>query len=285
MKNATKMLLAVCVVSLLVAATAQAATVTVQQGVDQGDGNGVYAGTDDTSLWTDGAGNTHRNYGARTYLFAGDPYANGPAGTNRIGRPMMRFDLSGVISGATSVSSISLKLKEDGGVTTKGSGTINIYRIAAANAAWVEGTGNSTPDLAGTADWSHLSHDDTDWAGSAGLSTAGTDYVATLLGSISFDATVGATYTVNLAASDAALRLSLIQEWSGTQANNAGLLFIADTDVAGGGGSNTEGLVVASAENATLSFRPELTVEYVPEPATMSLLGIGGLLALVRRKR
>jgi len=278
MKYTSKMLLVVCV-SLLVAATAQADIVTVQQGVSG------YAGTDDNSVWAHQNGGTDvqgdNNYGGRNYTFLGDPFGGVTGVPGGEGKGLLRFDLSNEISTLQSVSGISLTFKESGNSTSRGTGTINIYRIAAANSAWVEGV-NQAAAATGESTWKNLAHPGTAWAGSVGLGTAGTDYVNTLLGSFTFDNTQGATYTVDLATGDAALRLSLIQEWSGTQANNAGLLFVID-----GASTNPKGgLSLASSEDGTASFRPKLEVDYVvPEPATMSLLGIGGLLALVRRKR
>ena len=205
-KFTSKMLLVVCV-SLLVAATAQADIVTVQQGVSG------YAGTDDASIWAHQNGGTDvqgdNNYGGRNYIFLGDPFGT----TTGEGKGLLRFDLSNKISTLASVSSISLTFKESGNRDSTGSGTINIYRVAAANSAWVEGV-HQAAAATGECTWKNLAHSGTPWAGSVGMGTAGTDYVNTLLGSFTFDGSENGTYSVDLATGDAALRLALIQEWS-----------------------------------------------------------------------
>jgi hypothetical protein len=48
--------------------------------------------------------------------------------------------------------------------------------------------------------------------------------------------------------------------------------------------TSDRGYGIATKENATEAYRPMLEVTYIPEPATMVLLGLGGLLA-VRRKQ
>ncbi len=245
---------------MLVAVTAQADVVTVQQGVDG------YTGTDDATVWAHQNGGTDvqgdNNYGGRNYTFLGNPFGSGLTGAE--GKGLLRFDLSSEISTLSSVSSISLTFKESGNRDSVGSGTINIYRVAAANSAWVEGTSQGAAST-GECTWKNLAHASTPWAGSVGLGTAGTDYVNILLGSFTFDGSEDGTYTVDLAAGDAALRLALIQEWSGTQANNAGLLF----DIVGA--PVDSGLNLASSEDGTVSFRPELTVDY-SQVATIGLL-------------
>lgn len=49
-------------------------------------------------------------------------------------------------------------------------------------------------------------------------------------------------------------------------------------------GTEGRGYGLATKENATAAYQPMLQITYIPEPATMVLLGLGGLLS-IRRKR
>jgi len=69
----------------------------------------------------------------------------------------------------------------------------------------------------------------------------------------------------------------LVAQWySGALDDNQGMVLFGDT-------SQTAGLYWSS-EHPTQELRPQLVIDYTPEPATMSLLALGGL-ALIRRRR
>jgi hypothetical protein len=147
---------------------------------------------DDTCIVQDGGANDN-NFGGRNELLTSNSSTSGS--NRRFG--LLRFDVSSLAGQFASIDSITLKLRlRNGGgraVPTTGQ-TLDIFRIADANAGWVEGTGTSTPTpdpgvtVPDTASYRAKS-DNADtalrvaWAGSAGLNTADTDYFPTAMGS------------------------------------------------------------------------------------------------------
>jgi hypothetical protein len=166
-------------------------------------------------------------------------------------RGLIEFDLSGILSSNTcTASTLYLYHRVQG---TAFAFTISAYSIAAANAAWIEGTQNAAQASSGEPCWGALAADGaggvtTAWAGSAGLSTSGTDYEADALGSFSGDRAdeAGAEYST-------ALTTSRVQGWFGAVNTNYGMVL---THTSGNNGS------IASSDHATASYRPKLTVEY-----------------------
>lgn len=120
---------------------------------------------------------------------------------------LMHFDLSSVDSGSiTSAASITLT-----NGWSMGGVSISFYGLASANADWRNANNPEAPT------WNHKRKDNaTAWAGSAGCSTAGTDYINTLLCTFSeSSAWSGAkTHSFN---SDG---LTVIDDWYGETSNS-----------------------------------------------------------------
>jgi hypothetical protein len=191
------------------------------------------------------SGYAPRNSGALTFV-----YSNYVAN-------LFRFDLSSVSSSAT-VSAGTLGLTKINAAGTNAAASHNIYKITDANGDWVEGTGNfSANAAAGQCCYNAKVADGsggvtTAWAGSAGLGTAGTDYVNTKLCADLAHNRTDAQYTVHKFTfnSDG---YAVLQSWCGDATNN-GLLVKKIS-----GGDDTQW---GTAEHATESYRPVLTVTY-----------------------
>lgn len=188
-----------------------------------------------------GGASAAKNYGASTYLF----------GITGGERTLLYFSLAAVPAGAI-CSSATLTLYQAGAGPSKAF-TLTAYAIAAANTGWAEGTKNAATAGAGEPCWNAKAADGaggvtTAWAGSAGLSTAGTDYVALALGSTSGNRAdiSGTGYAISLTPAS-------IAAWFGADTNNHGLLVVPSADTG----------VIASSDHATAAYRPKLVIEYL----------------------
>lgn len=193
--------------------------------------------TGDVALWSGGG---TLNLGADTIVLSGSST-----------RGLLRFDLSSIPATATCISA-TLQLTQVGTSGYTDPFTVTVRQISAANAAWIEGISNGLAQ-AGEPCWNALAADGaggvtTDWAGSAGLSTSGTDYETTALGTFGgyLNDANGTNYT-------AALLVSRVQGWFGSPNTNYGILL---TSITYGVGQ------LASREHATAAYRPKLTVVY-----------------------
>lgn len=164
---------------------------------------------------------------------------------------IMRLNLSAIVAAAICLTA-KLYLYKNGDASNT-TNTVSVYSIAAANAAWVEGTGDIRLAAAGEACYEALAADGaggvtTAWAGTAGLGTADTDYempaIGSMTGNWSGDA-VGTEYIIDLTA-------ARIEGWFGASNTNYGLLLK----------SSNGALKVGSAENGTTGYRPKLVVTY-----------------------
>ncbi len=250
----------------------------------------VFTVVDDTTLVQDG-GADDNNFGGRNELIASQT----TSGNNRR-LSLLRFDLSSLAGQFTSIDSVSLELRLNTGRAVPTTGQIlDVYRIAEANAGWVEGTGLSSAANDGvtvpdTVTWRALS-DNADiaqrvnWAGSAGLNTAGTDYFNTAMGSTSaFTAgayAAGDVITITLTASGFTLE-EMVNDWAADAATSAGL-------VIRGRFTNTNNQIFFDSNETVLAgAQPaRLTINYtpVPEPAAPVMILVLAGLGMVRRRR
>jgi hypothetical protein len=187
--------------------------------------------------------NSQRNYGASVSCY---PYENQAA-------PIMSFDLTS-INGGSICTAVVLKMTRLN--TNVNSRLFIIYSIASGNSGWIEGTKAGQTAGSGEPCWNAKEADGsggvtTAWAGSAGMSTAGTDYETTVLmkryitsedkqyGQISFEFN--------------AAGVARIEDWFGSPNTNYGFILrpitYGDT-------------ILALSEHTTASYRPVLSVTY-----------------------
>jgi len=176
--------------------------------------------------------------GEDTLLASGSPNTNFATATNLepadccgglFGHGLLRFNLSSIPSGSTITSMI---LNLTGSVVT--GSVIEVYRLLPANRNWTENeaTWNKQNNALGIS-----------WAGSAGASTAGTDYSSAVMGNFT------------LTGSDTTHSMVLdLTEAQAMFVNNAGMLILTTT-------LGTDNLVYSS-DTGTAAFRPKLIVTY-----------------------
>lgn len=203
------------------------------------------------TIYTDGYGGDV-DTGKDTGVNSGSPTLNYGAAI-RLGlyttrKVLIQFDLSAIPADATCNSATLYLYKGSGGGSTAVTSTI--YPIASGNAGWP--AGNKTPGtgVAGDCCWNYREQtagSETAWAGSAGLSTAGTDYVNTSIGSWSFNSADanGTEYAISL-------DTAAVEGWFGASNSNYGMLIL----------SSATGGEICSAQHTTTGWRPKLVVDY-----------------------
>jgi hypothetical protein len=167
-------------------------------------------------------------------------------------RELQRWDLSDIPSGATCDAAV-LSLYDTNWVSRTSDNTINIYEIADANGDWIEGTARDKVQN-GSPCWDYKAYNSGAWAGSAGLSTSGTDYINTSLGSAIFTDGVSGYRTITLNADGR----SVVAGWFGEATNNGVILR----------GSGTGGWTEWVSRSGTDGQRPYLTVTYTVSGST-----------------
>lgn len=170
--------------------------------------------------------------------------------TSVVSRGLFFFDLSSISSSATCISAIFTLYQVNSGVA--GAFTLTAYAIAAGNAGWIEGTKSGALAGAGEPCWNAKAADGaggvtTAWAGTAGLNTATTDYLAAALGTVSGNHSDpnGTPYSMSLTA-------SVVQGWFGAVNTNYGIIVRVGA-VSGG---------IGLSDHATAAYRPKLVVDY-----------------------
>jgi hypothetical protein len=194
---------------------------------------------------------------------------------------IMRWDLSSLAGLYSTINSVTITYFDDSSYeqpNINGGGEAFVYALNPANAGWVENDVTWNNQVQGGP---------TPWAGLGGASLAGTDYDPIPLADYMYVAAGPPIYKTITLTGHAGLTLTdLIDQWSGNQANNAGLLWRSNTE---GSSYTYDYLHVNSKENATLENRPMLSIDYtpaaIPEPATLVLASCVGAFALLRNRR
>ena len=231
----------------LMAPASPAEVVSFQQGAD----NALvtdYQGTDDNAVHA--ANRADQNAGA----YHLGPVGQSPWPGGGASRGLLRFDLSAMAGLYLDVNSITLKLNTNKYYKTG----VSIYAIKPANAGWVEGTVQWAAET-GSSCWNYKAYDETAptaWAGSEGLGAPDTDYDSVPLATFdTLDDGVGGIVSIPLTGHAGLTIADLIDQWSGDQVNNAGLLIKADDE--------TSGCAMLASSEVLFGVAPELIIDYV----------------------
>ncbi|MDZ4752883.1 MAG: DNRLRE domain-containing protein [Phycisphaerae bacterium] len=200
--------------------------------------------------------------GAGEYLFAGT------TNQSKVRRGLMSFDFSAIPQGAT-ITSVSLRLFSSMGQPLEAN--VSLHR---ALGAWGEGAsdaqnneGSGADAELGDATWLHSFYNNQFWQNIGG----------------DFSADVSATTTIGLNADfyhwSGTGMTADVQAWvAGTVTNNGWFLLGQEP----GFGTAKR---FSSRENATISQRPQLTVEWVvPAPGTVAVMALAACIGRRRRR-
>ena len=224
----------------------------------------TYDGVPSKDTMLGGGGHTTKNFGASYWGDAGNwdqPYY----------RFIAQWDLPGDLAGQT-VLSATLEFDVRETSLASGQTTVDLF-VGGIEHDWVEGTGNGTIPADGATD---LTYDGTNaWTFLAPLTQDGgshKQYDTAQVPNMPWNANqvVGQVFFDDIT--------ELVQEWADGRPNY-GLALAKD--------ESQDGSINVFLRNAPGSYAPNqgprLHIEYTPEPATMLLLGIGGL--FLRRKK
>jgi len=276
MKYASKMLAMLCV-SLLVAATAQASTYSTYVGnqtnliayyqfeeqsgttVDNAEGTAGYDGTTDIPLPADSIA------GART--------ADGWGG---LGTTNNAFDFGATANTEVTLTTALATACDDSSLTFSAMIKLN----STSNNTWIFDTGTSITNSITIHRWNQLLYVGVNGGQTKTYSSSSINDLKWHHLTVVRDGTTSADVALYVDG------VAITQGAGGNTTHNSGLPTIGA--LAGGGDLWFNGGLDEVALFSDAMTSTEVTSLYnkaVPEPATMSLLGIGGLLALVRRRR
>jgi hypothetical protein len=219
-------------------------------------------------------------FGGNTANYGGsDWFGTNAGGTNT--KAILRFDVSSL--SFASINSVTLRLYQRDTSTAN----VTLFQMLPADSNWEEGTdtGSYSSGWWNRTSWSYCNRFLGDgWSGGAGVGSWGSALASTAAMPGVLNGAVDFTFSgVDLDA--------LMAAWASVGVSDAGRMSFAAPD------SNdvvaNEGIVLLAGANSTFystengTMIPELIVDFnpVPEPATMGLLAVGGVVALIRRKK
>jgi len=243
--------------------------VTFQEGTDS------YVGTEDTQLLGT-AFNASSNFGGRPNFRAGAEQAGTDFFPNH---GLIRFDVTSLATqfpNGFTVNAATLRLTPTAAASFPNN-TLDLHLLDDANAGWVEGTSNGVPN-AGESTFALRNDPGTAWAGSAGASTAGTDYDASVLASTTAIATTGNGSFALVMGGD----LSFFNTWAAGGTNAGFLLKMSNEAV-------EDKITFFSRNFANSGGRPELILDVtaIPEPTSFAFasIAVSTTVMMSRRRR
>ena len=201
--------------------------------------------------------------GAGEFFFAG----NTTAGVVR--RGLVMFDLSAIPTGSI-INNITLTLHMS--MTSTGATDVSLHTLLA---NWGEGTsdapggeGAGAPSTPGDATWIHTFYNTSFWT------LPGGDFTAAASATTSVNAVGFYSWSSGQMIAD-------VQQWVNSPAANFGWL------LQGNEAANNTSKRFDTRENATIGFRPALTIDYaaVPGPSALVAIMFGSLISRRRRPR
>jgi len=165
---------------------------------------------------------------------------------------LLRFVLSSIPAGAI-ITSATLNLYNTANTTIDS--TVSLFQISDANGDWIEGTSVATTAKAGESCWNAKVADGsggvtTAWAGTVGLTTAGTDYIDTVLASLLVASGTSANTKNEIPFNEDGL--AVLQSWFGDATNNGFIVRSVGSTIG----------TYHSKEATTEGYRPVLTIVY-----------------------
>ncbi len=207
--------------------------------------------SEDNFVLPDTVAFSRHNWGVYPELVAGLNATNQPY------RSLLRFDLSS-LGASTSITSATLTLtvtRTNKLSQLRGNFALNLFLLANANKAWVQGTNSEVTATAGESCWRYRQYDTANWTGGPGIgNTTNSAGIAALLACVAVDVTntvVGDKFTFTV---DTADGVAALAAWA-AGGDNAGL-FLTTDEVYGG----QNAIYFGSKENATAGNRPQFVV-------------------------
>jgi len=200
--------------------------------------------------------------GSGTAFFVGNT-GQGDAFNSR--RGLIQFDIAGSsIPSGTTITGVSLSLFMSQSVSINGQ-TIALHTVSQ---DWGEGSSNSPGGIgdaasAGDATWLHTFFPTPLWT------SAGGDFTVISSASVFVPAVVG-SYSWSSAG-----MVADVQNWLDNPVSNAGWLLLGD--------ESAPSTVMRFNSRESSMSPPVLSVTYIPEPLSLSLLGLGSLVVLRRQ--
>lgn len=222
-------------------------------------GQTSYGTSDDTFIWnSDFKFYSDFNWGVNNEIFAGVNGVNDWAY-----RTLLRFDTSPLKARYTTIDSATLTLTVTATnrlSAARGDFDLNLFQLDDTNADWVEGTKNAATAGTGESCWANRKFDTDTWTGGKGIgiSTASAG-ISNLLSSVFIDVDTITNGQKIVFVLDSAEAVAAVEAWC-AGGTNAGL-FLATDETSG----DQNALVFASSENATVTSRPQLTVNYTAD--------------------